>query len=203
MCPTSIAGPFVKYCNMAETGYRQAIIAYKVSRPGGEPLDVNGELTRISKRKQAIALLKGYANPDPAKYEVEFYYNRRGIITGNPTAVYDIGACPAGYIRLTPSRIVLETSASASFVLESSGAWKLVSGPTDLIDIGLREGGPGRFEIPVRGSSQGDGYFVFRNEATGQTASLYVTYVSQRVWVLETGRWNMKGFWFDNGVWNY
>ena len=70
------------------TGYKQATIAYKVSKPGGEPLDVDGNLTRISGKKQAIALLEGHVNPDASKYEVEFYYDKRGSVTGTPRRTY-------------------------------------------------------------------------------------------------------------------
>ena len=79
---------------MANTGYIQATIAYKVSRPGGLPLDIDGNLTSQSGRKQAIALMKNFLNPDPNRYEVETYFEKGQPISGNPTIVYDAEACP-------------------------------------------------------------------------------------------------------------
>lgn len=189
---------------MANTGYKQATIAYKVSKPGGEPLDVNGQLTSVSGRKQAIALLQGHINPDTSKYEVEYYYDKDGTITGNPTITYDIQSCPIGYIRVNPVRLILEyPTVSASFVLESSNTWRLIGGPTEHISIDYTAGSAGVYTISVSGISYGGGYFIFRNEATLQTATIYIVFVSGRPWVLEEGTWNMLGFWYNNGIWNY
>lgn len=189
---------------MANTGYKQATIAYKVSKPDGEPLDVYGELTRISGRKQAIALLQGYVNPDPSKYEVEFYYDKDGTITGNPTITYDVRSCPVGYIRVNPIRIILEEPViTATFTLESSNTWRLISGPTDYISVDYKQGSAGKYTITARGLILGQGTFIFRNEATLQTAAIVIVYVAGRPWVLEDGTWNMLGFWYNDGIWNY
>lgn len=189
---------------MANTGYKQAVIAYKVSKPGGEPLDVNGQLTSVSGRKQAIALLTGRVNPNPALYEVEFYYDKDGTITGNPTITYDVVSCPVGYIRVNPSRLILEEPAvSATFTLESSSSWRLINGPTGFISIDYTSGCAGAYVIKATGVAIGQGYFTFRNDATLQTATVYIANVSGRPWVLETGSWNMLGFWYNDGVWNY
>ena len=93
---------------MANTGYKQATIAYKVSKPNGEPLDINGELTRVSGKKQAIALLEGQINPDPIRYEVERYFTRQEIIGANPTITYNVTSCPVGFIRIIPRRVILD-----------------------------------------------------------------------------------------------
>lgn len=186
------------------TGYKQATIAYKVSKPGGEPLDVDGNLTRISGKKQAIALLEGHVNPDASKYEVEFYYDKRGSVTGNPTITYNVRACPAGYIRVTPTRIVLDPDAPAATVnLESSGSWRLISGqPIAMVDY--TKGYEGVYQLTIsRTTTTGQSDFIFFNEATRQTAAVYVVNVVSRPWVLENGSWNDLGFWYDNGAWNY
>jgi hypothetical protein len=189
---------------MANTGYKQAIIAYKVSKPGGEPLDVNGLLTSVSGRKQAIALLTGHVNPGPSKYEVEFYYNKDGTISGNPTITYDVEACPVGYIRITPTRIILEApTLESAFVLESSSSWRVIGGPTNYVTLSLTAGGAGRYIITAEGITVGGGYYVFENVATLQRTTLYVAYVSGRPWVLETGYWNNLGFWYADGIWKY
>ena len=189
---------------MANTGYKQAVIAYKVSKPNGEPLDVNGQLTSVSGRKQAIALLEGHVNPDPTKYEVEFYYTKDGTVTGNPTITYDVLSCPVGYIRVSPSRLILEEPAvSATFTLESSSSWRLISGPTNFINIDYTAGGAGSYTITAKGVSIGQGYFIFQNVATLQTATIFIANVSGRPWILENGTWDMLGFWYDDGIWNY
>lgn len=189
---------------MANTGYKQAIIAYKVSKPDGEPIDVNGQLTSVSGRKQAIALLTGHVNPDPSKYEVEFYYDKNSVVTGNPTITYDVQNCPVGYIRITPARIILEApTLKSTFVLESSSSWRVISGPTNYVALSLTTGGAGRYVITAEGVAIGEGYYVFENIATLQRTALYVAYVSGRPWVLETGYWNNLGFWYEDGIWNY
>lgn len=189
---------------MANTGNKQATIAYKVSKPGGEPLDVDGNLTRISGKKQAIALLTGHVNPNPLKYEVEYYFNKQGTVTGNPTITRDIGMCTIGYISVSPDRIILNpTLKQATFILESSSSWQLISGPTNLIKLDLIQGGAGLFNITATAVSIGDGYFIFRNEATLQTATIYIANLSEEDWILEEGSWNMLGVWDDNGVWYY
>lgn len=189
---------------MANTGYKQAIIAYKVSKPSGEPLDVNGQLVRDSGRKQAIALLTGHVNPDPSKYETEFYYDKDGIISGNPTIKYDVTSCPVGYIRVNPTRLILEEpSVSATFILESFNDWRLISGPINYISLDYTAGNAGQYIIKAMGITIGDGYFIFQNVATLQTATLYVANVSGRPWVLENGKWNRLGFWYGNGIWKY
>lgn len=189
---------------MANTGYKQAVIAYKVSKPGGEPLDVNGQLTSVSGRKQAIALLQGHFNPSPSLYDVEFYYDKDGAITGNPTITYDVHTCPIGYIRVNLSRLILEEPAlSATFTLESSNSWRLISGPTNYVSIDFTAGSAGLYILNATGLQNGGGYFTFRNLATLQTATIYIAYVSGRPWVLEDGTWNMLGFWYNDGIWNY
>lgn len=189
---------------MANTGYKRAIIAYKVSKPSGEPLDVNGQLVRDSGRKQAIALLTGHINPAPSKYEIEFYYDKDGIISGNPTITYDVTSCPVGYIRVNPTRLILEGStALVTFILESSSSWYLVSGPTDYIEISYTMGNAGRYMITARGIAVGQGYFIFRNSVTSQIATIFIANVLGRPWVLEDGSWNMLGFWYDSGIWKH
>lgn len=189
---------------MANTGYKQATIAYKVSKPGGEPLDVDGNLTRVSGKKPAIALLEGQINPDPSLYEVEFYYDRKGTITGNPTITYDVQTCPVGYIKVVPSRIILDLDTpDATFTLESSNSWRLISGPSVAV-IDYTEGSAGTYPITIsRTEAIGQGYFIFRNEATFKTVQIFVVNVTARTWVLENGIWDMLGFWFNDGIWNY
>lgn len=189
---------------MANTGYKQAIIAYKVSRPGGEPLDVDGNLTRISGKKQAIALLTGHVNPNPNRNEVEFYYDKSGIVTGNPTVSRDVVSCPVGYITIIPNRLVLEPDITmAKVTLSCSSSWRLISAP-NIVTLDYTSGGAGSYEITItRTDNIGQGNFIFRNEATLEIVNLYVINIITKPWILETGNWNSLSFWYDNGIWKY
>lgn len=189
---------------MANTGNKQAIIAYKVSKPGGEPLDIDGNLTRISGKKQAIALLTGHVNPNPNRYEVEFYYSKNGAVSGNPTITRDVVSCPVGYIRVTPNRIVLDPATPIiKITLESSSTWRLIQ-QQNTAAVDYASGAAGTYEITItRTDNVGQNYFIFRNEATLEMATLYVINVISKPWVLDTGTWNMLGFWYNNGIWKY
>ncbi|MCC8089103.1 MAG: hypothetical protein LIO79_07560 [Rikenellaceae bacterium] len=189
---------------MANSGYKQATIAYKVSKPGGHPLDVEGKLCSKSGRKQAILLLVGYTNPDTTKYEVQGYFSHQEIVTGNPTVSYDAVYCPIGFIRLSLNRIILEPTIPVQTVsLFSSANWRLVSS-SDIADIDFTQGTAGVYQIKItRTENLGEDYFIFRNEVTLQEAALYIVNVNSRVWVLDTGFWNNTGFWYDNGIWNF
>lgn len=189
---------------MANTGNKQAIIAYKVSKPGGEPLDVDGILTRISGKKQAIALLTGQINPNPNRYEVEFYYNKNETLTGNPSVSRDVVSCPVGYITVSPNRIVLDPDMpTIKVTLESSSTWRLIQ-QQNTATIDFTSGSAGTYEMTItRTGNIGQGYFIFRNEATLETATLYIINVISKPWVLDTGTWNMLGFWYNNGIWKY
>lgn len=105
---------------MANTGIKQATVAYKVSRYSGEALDINGNPTRLSGLKQAIALLTGFPNPNPALYEVELYYTALNTVEGNPTTKYDISACPIGG---NPVWILTTGVWNGSGFWTSSGVW--------------------------------------------------------------------------------
>lgn len=189
---------------MSKTGFKQATIAYSVSSPGGEPLDVEGVLTRISGKKQAIALLTGTVNPNPKKYEVAFYFDKEGAVTGNPTVIRDVVSCPFGRITLSLERVVLSPDVpSVKVILESTNAWKLTSKQnTALVDY--TSGAAGRYELTIsRTGTVGQGFFTFRNEATLETVTLYVINVNSKPWILDTGRWNMLGFWYSNSKWKF
>lgn len=95
---------------MTNTGLKQASIALGVSVPFGLPVDINGELTSKSGRKQAIFLLIGYSNPNPAAYEVAGYFNKGDVLDGNPTV--EAGDCPAGFIFAFPKTILLSNGAN-------------------------------------------------------------------------------------------
>lgn len=191
---------------MANNGFKQATIAYKVSKPDGYPLDINGELTSVSLRPQAIFLLEGTTNPNTALYEVEGYFTAGGEIAGTPTQEYDPDDCPADGIWISPAQITLLASgAAASVSIYSSGPWEFVSGPTTIAAVTPLNGPAGFSFISVTPTATtGQGPFIFKNTLSQATAQLYVINTNDpSIWILATGFWNDLGFWFDNGVWNY
>lgn len=78
------------------TGYKQAVIAYKVDKDSGEPLDVDGNRTAQSGKRQAIVVLRNFPNPDPAKYQIERYFEPGEIVVGTPTLMWDPDDCEQG-----------------------------------------------------------------------------------------------------------
>lgn len=107
------------------------------------------------------------------------------------------------FITILPTRIIMEKPDTVeTFVLTSSSAWQLISGPTQYISLDTAQGAAGSFQITATGISVGQGYFVFQN-STGQTATIYVANIAGRPWVLEDATWNMLGFWYDNGIWKF
>lgn len=191
---------------MANTGIKQAVIAYKVRKPDGQPLDINGDPISESGLKQAIALLVGRVNPNPILYEVEFYFDEFGIVTGNPTTVFDALMCSIGFIAINPDRIILDpTTPTATFILASSDAWELETLGAPFVNFDITEGDAGTYIITAtRTATLGQGAFVFRNIVTNDRANLYVINVEDRtVWILDTGFWNNLGFYFNNASWNF
>lgn len=189
---------------MANTGKLQATVAYKVRKGTDIPLDINGDPISESGKKQAIALLYGRPNPNPLLFEVETYFNDDGFISGNPTTEFAPDVCPVGFLRLSASYIVLSPDDPAAIVkLNSSGAW--VSSATAYASIVPASGIAGEFDLMLtRTATLGQQEIVFTNIETGNTATLYlVNVLDPNLWILEDGTWNMLGFWFNNGIWNY
>lgn len=191
---------------MANTGNNQASIAYKVRSTDGAPLDIYGKPTNESGLKQAIALLSGTANPNPAIFTVEFYFQAGDIINGIPTLEYDPAACPAGILYITPSRLVLAPSGDPATVkLYSDGAWAIVGVPTPYLANVVPSAGNGNATLTFEPlAQQGQGNFYFQNTQTGEVAAVYVIVTDNPdLWILATGFWNNLGFWKNDGIWNY
>lgn len=190
---------------MANTGYKQAYIAYKVGATTGDPLDVDGNRTAESGKRQAILLLVGYPNPDAARYEVQGTFERGQVVAGEPTRAWDPADCPTGEIFVTPSRVVVQPSgAPFEVVLFSSGPWTLAAGNT-LASFSMTSGPAGFNYITVTPSAtQGQRDYIFTDTATRRTASLRIIIAADvNLWILANGTWNNLGFWFDNETWNY
>lgn len=187
---------------MANTGILQATIAYKTSTDG-QPVDVDGVLTSISGKRQAIALLTGRTNPDPSAYEVEFYFNPKSTVAGNPTATSDFEHCPVYFIRASSSRIVLDPdNRVAEVTIFSSSPWTLAAGSN--AEVTPVSGVAGATVVTfTKNDTTGDEWYEFTNTVSLQTARVRVINVNSRDWILETGNWNNLGFWFANGIWNY
>lgn len=160
------------------TGIKQAIIARRVTRPGGAALDTDGNLCSESRKKQAILLLEGQANPDPAQFEVFTYFRNGEKIYGFDSAVEDLVACPipVGYITLSESEIELtDSTPSATVTIDSSHPWLLTNVPADLT-ISPVSGNEGVHSITITSKKEGaDVTLIFRNTGTDDTASLKVT----------------------------
>lgn len=188
---------------MANNGYKQATIAYKVS-PEGLPVDIDGKLTSVSGKRQAIALLEGRANPDPLKYEVEIYFKPRQNIEGAPTVTPDVSDCPVYFIRAYSNRVVLTPDASyGEITIFSSNAWAL-TGATTNAQITPTTGAEGATVISFK--KVGDESIqvaTFTNTTSGQTVDITVINVNSIMWILEDGSWNDLGFWLMDGIWNY
>lgn len=196
---------------MANTGYKQAIVAYKVRTTDGAPLDINGNPTSESGLKQAIALLIGTANPNPAIYEIQFYFSEDAVLTGNPSFEYDPEGCATGFIVATPSTLIFDdTALTRDFTIFSSHDW--VMGTIDAALIGVftfsvSSGVAGTSVVTATttdAAANGQGYIEFNNTVTGQKAKIYFVHVEDAtIWILADGTWNALGFWNDAGIWNF
>lgn len=187
---------------MANTGILQATIAYKTSTDG-LPVDVDGVLTSISGKRQAIALLEGTANPDPLFYEVELYFSAGGLVGGNPTASANPDACPVYYIRVSVERILLTPDhLTEEITVFSSNPWTLTPGGN--AEVSPVSGGVGATVVLFKkNDTTGDEWHDFTNTTSGQVVKVRVINVNSRDWILEAGSWNNLGFWYNNGIWNY
>lgn len=190
---------------MANTGFLQATVAYKTAKPGGEPLDINGKPISETGLRQAIFLLNGAVNPNSALYQVEGFFNPKDYVTGNPTEQYAPDDCPTGIFYIRPTQVLLSPSGpGVMLTIYSSGGWEFVSGPA-IATLSQNSGGNGFSYVEIKGNAtEGQGFFIFKNPATQTTIQIYVVNaVDPSLWILEDGTWNMLGFWFDNGIWNY
>lgn len=188
---------------MANTGFKQATIAYKVT-PDGLPVDVYGQLTSESGNRQAIAVLNGYLNPNPAVYQVQFYFNENGTLEGTPSVIYDPAACPVSVFTVSKTTIILYPEQPTDvFNIYSSYGWELVgsyafvnfipsTGPADTTEV-----------TATRTSTLGQGYVTFQDNVSGQIVQVYVVNTDALGWILNTGSWNNLRFWEAGGIWNF
>lgn len=190
---------------MANTGYKQALIAYKVDRLTGQPLDINGIPISESGLRQAIFLLQGTSNPAPSLYQVEGYFNVGEFIYGEPTQAYRPDDCPAGIIYVSPNRLLMKpTDGPVAVLLFSSDTWLLLSQPP-IATVSPLGGAAGSFDVSiVPNGTEGQGWFIFQNTVSGAQAKVYVIITADtNSWILVTGFWDNLGFWFSDGIWNY
>lgn len=193
---------------MANTGINQAVVVYKVRTSDNAPLDTDGNPLVIvgvpTGRKQAVAILAGTSNPNPAIYDVELTFPPNGVVFGVPTSEISDN-CVTGYIFLSPAPGVSVTltaaNPTANFDLISSAEWT-VSVPAGVAVTPI-EGLRGTTAVVFSRSGNGQGLVSFTNIVTGQKATAYVISVNTLEWILETGTWNMAGIWTEGGLWNY
>lgn len=190
---------------MANTGFKQAGIAYKVDATTGEPLDIDGNRTADSGKRQAIVLLQGRVNPDPLKFEVQGYFTKGELLDGKPTKIWDPASCPRGTMFVSPARVVAApSSAPFEIILFSEGAWVLQN-PNPLASFSQTSGVSGYSYITVTPSSaEGQVDFIFRNLSIVSTATFRLILTNdQNLWILADGTWNMGGFWINTETWNF
>lgn len=190
---------------MANTGYKQAGVAYKVDATTGEPLDIDGNRISKSGKKQAIVLLQGRINPDPNKYEVQGYFTKGELIGGEPSKIWDPAECPIGVIFVTPARVVAApASAPFEITLFSSGDWSL-SASNPLASFSQTAGSEGFNYITVSPNvNEGQHDYIFTNTGTGTVAIFRLILTNDSdLWILANGTWNNLGFWINSATWNY
>lgn len=184
-------------------GTKQATIAYKTT-PNGDPVDIDGQLTSISDKRQAIALLVGRPNPNPTLYEVEFYFSEGGVVTGNPTTIIDLEDCPVSIFTIDRTYIILHPGNIDEVInIYASFGWLYV-GTFDYATASPITGTSGSTPVTItRTATLGQGLMNFQDVNTGQIKSVYVVNTDALGWILETGFWNNLRFWEASGVWNY
>lgn len=177
----------------------QSTILYKVSDPGDLPLDRNGVPVSVSGGRQAIAILEGYYNPNPALFEVVGTFNASGMFDGVKTFKLD-PSCEAGFIKVEPARVDVSDGPRSVFVISGS-AWTVQN--VNLAGFSPSQGEAGGFQVEVSpGTQTGQGWVTFTNQGGG-TARVYVINLPGALWILEDGTWNNDGKWTPDGIWNY
>ena len=161
----------------------------------------------LFKTKSGRYFVYGYEAGATVNYTNQTAEGLGSLVTISATSIYPLfekaPAIPGQYINVVPTRIIMENPDTVeTFVLTSSSPWQLISGPTQFIGMDTTRGDAGVFQITATGLNVGHGYFIFQN-TTGQTATIYMANVAGRPWILSNGRWNMLGFWYDNGIWNF
>jgi hypothetical protein len=187
---------------MANNGFKQAVIAYKVRAADGVPVGVDGFPISETGAKQAIALLNGATNPDASLYEVELTYNVDDAIDGVPT-VETSEDCLSGYISLsTYSLVFLLGTAPQVIQVTSSGTWHATPTGSPVATLSAYSGDRGVTNVTVTRSAStlGEMDITFINDDTLQTVVLHIVNVDTDVWVLQTGVFNGRGFWHGDGV---
>lgn len=185
---------------MTNTGFKQAIIAFKIDAASRRPLDINGEFTEVSGLKQAIFLLVGTSNPDPLRLEVQGYFSRGSTLQGEATRLWAPLDCPLGRISVLPDRVVVPWGQNVIAEVTSDGAFTS-SGPLTVSP----PSGSGRVLVEIINPSQ-NGTFdvVFTNSTSGATSQIRIIVTDDPdAWILETGFWEMSAFWQSDGLWNY
>ena len=189
-------------CNSGGTGLAQTLVMYKIDAFFGLPLDVDSVPIIVSGRRQAIAILQGASNPDAAAYEIERVFDAGDTVDGVPSTMLHPD-CAAGFLTVTPDPITLNAAQpTVQVTVISSAPWQISSVPT-FLSFDVTNGATGVTVITASATaSEGQGFIVFSN-TDGATQTIYAYNLETLPWVLETGFWDMEGFWYDDGVWNF
>jgi len=179
------------------TGTAQATILYRVTLDG-RPLSVAGELA-ILPIKQAIFLLEGTTNPNPALYEVEGTFLEGATIEGIDTLFFT-ESCGYGFINVLP-RGKLFTPPTSNITVTSSDNWENIDIPS-FVSFSILTGAKGQTVTVVTKLADGEGVVRFRNTTTGETITREIL-AGTGEWILTGGTWHDYGFWDDTAIWNY
>jgi len=188
---------------MIQTGLKQATVAYLATKETGEPLDINGELTSVSGRKQAIALLEGETNPNAALYEVAGYFEASALLEGEPTAEPSPD-CPPSSFSVSPLSVQLSPDTLTAVIsVLSSGPWAIVGAVPAGFTMS-QTSGTGAAEITItRTVSVGPFVLVLKPSDFPTSISVDVLNLESINWILETGAWRNYKLYKNNGLWKF
>lgn len=206
--PTHLAtyapSPVNAYCetlNDGNTGMFQYRYMLKVSAINGEALDVNNVLCSMSKKQQAVLILRD--SPIIAGYEIEGYYAKGATVGGIPTFVFNPIVCPIKIndsIRISEVQIFIEVGGSKTVDLTITSPWRVTNPSNSIASLNFLNGFAGTYPIRVTGVSNGLYNFDILNTETDERVRLSVV-VGSVDWVFKNGAWNADGYWLTSGKW--
>lgn len=189
---------------MIRTGIKQAAVVYKVRASDKAPLDINDVPISESLRRQAIAVVEGQSNPNPALYEVAFFFPEDTIISGEPTAQYS-DDCEVAYITANPKSLTLSAeTTSIQVAIQSTAPWVLVQPVSPHATVTPTSGGVGETTITVtRTGAFGSSTINLLSQDFSSPLVIPVVNLESTGWILETGVWRNFKLWKNNGLWKF
>lgn len=193
---------------MIQTGIKQAVVMYRVRAYDQAPLDSDGMPIVIdgepTGRKQAIAILEGTENPNPALYDVQIVFGPDDYVQGVPSTEYNEDDCARAVINLLPQAVILTVEQpTATITVSSSHPWELWVIPPQAT-FAPQSGPAGDTIVTItRTAVMGTGNAEFRNLEMEVGTPLRIDNLESTGWILETGAWRMFRLWKNNGLWKF